>query len=176
MLTCKQRNDANTQQVDVACAKLLKSEVSDGIIAPSYSAEALEILKKKKGGKYIILQGNPDHVPLEIEMRELHGCTFAQKRNTALFTAETHCTNIVTKDAAGATDAISSDVIRDMVLASIALKYTQSNSVGYAKDGQMVGIGAGQQSRVDCVKLAGRKVSAFYVPLHLHFMRILLTH
>ena len=126
----------------------------------------MEILKKKKGGKYIILKGNPDHEPLEIEMRELHGCTFAQKRNTALFTAETHCTNIVTKDAAGAADAISSDVIRDMVLASIALKYTQSNSVGYAKDGQMVGIGAGQQSRVDCVKLAGRKVATWYMRQH----------
>ena len=128
---------AISDTVDVALAKILKSEVSDGIIAPDYEPEALAILQKKKGGKYIILKGNPDHVPLEVEMRELHGCTFAQKRNTALFTAETHCVDVVTKDAAGAADVIPSDAVRDMVLASIALKYTQSNSVGYAKDGQV---------------------------------------
>ncbi len=147
--------------VDEATALILKKEVSDGIIAPGYTAEAIEILKKKKGGKFIILEATKDYDPGEIEYREVYGMTFSQKRNDKIISKE-HMKEVVTADKDVVTDA----VVRDMIVASICIKYTQSNSVGFAKDGMMVGVGAGQQSRVDCVKLAGRKVDTWYIRQH----------
>jgi len=146
--------------VDEATAKILKREVSDGIIAPGYTPEALAMLKAKKGGSYIVLEATKDYDPGEMEYREVYGMTFSQKRNQVIITKE-HMGDVVTsrKD-------LSDDAIRDMIVASICIKYTQSNSVGFAKDGMMVGVGAGQQSRVDCVKLAGRKVATWYLRQH----------
>lgn len=151
---------ALSDKVDVATANILKVEVCDGIIAPSFEPEAFEILKNKKKGSFIILQGNPDFKMPEMEFRELHGMVLAQKHNNFLFTKE-NLKNIVTK-----TKDLSENAIIDLILASICIKYTQSNSVGYALDGQMVGVGAGQQSRVDCVKLAARKVTTWYLRQH----------
>lgn len=151
---------ALSDKVDEATAIIMKSEVSDGIIAPDYDEKALEILKAKKGGGYIILKANLDYVPPDVEYREVYGVAFAQKRNDAKFTRDS-MKQVVTK-----IDKISDDVVRDMILANITLKYTQSNSVGYAMNGQMLGVGAGQQSRVDCVKLAGGKVETWYLRQH----------
>jgi phosphoribosylaminoimidazolecarboxamide formyltransferase / IMP cyclohydrolase len=146
--------------VDADTALFLKKEVSDGIVAPGYTDEAMQILKSKKGGNFIILEATPNYDPGEIEYREVYGMTFSQKRNTVLIGKE-QMQNVVT-DKKDLSDA----AIRDLVLASICIKYTQSNSVGFAKDGMMVGVGAGQQSRVDCVKLAGRKVATWYLRQH----------
>jgi phosphoribosylaminoimidazolecarboxamide formyltransferase/IMP cyclohydrolase len=145
--------------IDVATAKVFKAEVCDGIIAPGFEPEALEILKAKKKGGFIILQADESFIAPLIEFREVYGVTFSQRRNDALFTPD-HLKKVV------AGGVLSEEAKRDMVLASIAIKYTQSNSVGYAKNGQMIGVGAGQQSRVDCVKLAGRKVSVWYLRQH----------
>lgn len=151
---------AVSETVDVALARILKFEVSDGIIAPDYEPEALEILKGKKGGRFLVLKGDPTlELPKE-EWRELHGACLQQKRNDALFTAN-HLENVVTEKK-----NLPEGAVRDLILASICLKYTQSNSVGFALDGQMVGVGAGQQSRVDCVKLASRKLSLWYLRQH----------
>jgi phosphoribosylaminoimidazolecarboxamide formyltransferase/IMP cyclohydrolase len=144
--------------VDVATAKVFKVEVCDGIIAPGFEPEALEILKAKKKGGFIILQADESYIAPLLEFREVYGVTFSQRRNDALFTPA-HLQKVV----AG---KLPEEAIRDLVLASIAIKYTQSNSVGYAKNGQMIGVGAGQQSRVDCVKLAGRKVAVWYLRQH----------
>jgi len=149
--------------VDEDTALILKKEVSDGIVAPGYSPEALEILKSKKGGKFIVLEAKADFKPDAVEYREVYGMTFCQKRNDVVITKEHMTKNVVTK---GGLSALSEDAIRDMIVASICVKYTQSNSVGFAKDGMMVGVGAGQQSRVDCVKLAGRKVTTWYLRQH----------
>jgi len=140
---------------------ILKKEVSDGIVAPGYSPEALEILKSKKGGKFIVLEAKADFKPDSVEYREVYGMTFCQKRNDVVITKDHMTKNVVTK---GGLSALGEDAIRDMIVASICVKYTQSNSVGFAKDGMMVGVGAGQQSRVDCVKLAGRKVTTPSAP------------
>jgi phosphoribosylaminoimidazolecarboxamide formyltransferase/IMP cyclohydrolase len=123
----------------------------------------LEILKAKKGGKFIVLEANADFVPDDVEYREVYGMTFAQKRNDVIITSEHMTKNVVTK---GGVASLTDAAIRDMIVASICVKYTQSNSVGFAKDGMMVGVGAGQQSRVDCVKLAGRKVCTWYLRQH----------
>lgn len=147
--------------VDEATALILKKEVSDGIIAKGYTEEALVILRAKRGGKYIILEANEGYDPGELEYREVYGMTFSQKRNDVII-GKGDMTNVVTKEQGAVTD----DVVRDMIVASICVKYTQSNSVGFAKDGMMVGVGAGQQSRVDCVKLAGRKVRTWYLRQH----------
>ena len=147
--------------VDEGTAKYLKKEVSDGIVAPGYTPEALEILKAKKGGKFIILQATPDYHAGEVEYREVYGMTFSQKRNDIVLTKD-HMTNKVVTSKSSLDDA----AVRDLIVASICIKYTQSNSVGFAKNGMMVGVGAGQQSRVDCVKLAGRKVSTWYLRQH----------
>lgn len=152
---------AVSDEVDEATAKILKKEVSDGIIAPSYTSEALEILKTKKGGKFIILQATKDYDPGAIEYREVYGMTFSQKRNDIVITKD-HMKEVVTASK----EVVTDEVVRDMIVASICIKYTQSNSVGFAKDGMMVGVGAGQQSRVDCVKLAGRKVSTWFLRQH----------
>jgi len=148
--------------VDEKTAMILKREVSDGIIAKGYTEEALEILKKKKGGKYLILEATENYDPGEMEYREVYGMAFAQKRNDVRITKEDMTKKIATSNK----DAVTPDVVRDMIVASICIKYTQSNSVGFAKDGMMVGVGAGQQSRVDCVKLAGRKVKTWYLRQH----------
>jgi len=152
---------AVSDTVDEATALILKKEVSDGIIAPGYTPEALEILKSKKGGKFIILEAINGFTPGEIEYREVYGMVFSQKRNDTIITSE-HMKKVVTSSK----DAVSVDAVRDMILSCITTKYTQSNSVGFARDGMMVGVGAGQQSRVDCVKLAGKKMKTWYLRQH----------
>jgi phosphoribosylaminoimidazolecarboxamide formyltransferase / IMP cyclohydrolase len=147
--------------VDEATALVLKSEVSDGIIAPGFEEKALEILKAKKSGNYVVLKADEAFQPPQQEFREVYGCVFEQRRNDVKITPDLF-KNVVTKGA----KELSPEAVRDLVLASITIKYTQSNSVGYALDGQMIGIGAGQQSRVDCVKLAGQKVEVWYLRQH----------
>jgi len=139
----------------------MKIEVCDGIIAPGFEPEALEILKAKKKGAFIILEADPSFVAPLVEYREVYGAAFSQRRNDVLITADS-----LDKVICGDANGLSKDAQRDLVLASIAIKYTQSNSVGYAKNGQMIGVGAGQQSRVDCVKLAGRKVAVWWMRQH----------
>jgi len=151
--------------VDEPTAKILKVEVSDGIVAPGYTPEALDILKKKKGGKFIVLEATKDYVPEEREYREVYGMTFSQKRNDVLITKD-HMTNVVTQNGSSDKGGISDSAVRDMIVSSICIKYTQSNSVGFAKNGMMVGVGAGQQSRVDCVKLASKKVHTWFLRQH----------
>jgi len=151
---------AVSEVVDVSTAQLLKIEVSDGIIAAGYEPEALAILKAKKGGKYIVLQADPAFEAPEMEERTVFGAKFKQRRALEPVSAET-LSRVVT-----AKKELSDAAKRDLLVAQVAIKYTQSNSVGYAKDGQMVGVGAGQQSRVDCVKLAGRKVETWYLRQH----------
>jgi phosphoribosylaminoimidazolecarboxamide formyltransferase / IMP cyclohydrolase len=152
---------AVSDEVDEATAMILKPEVSDGIIAPSFTPEALAILKTKKSGAFIILQANKTFKAPPIEYREVYGMAFAQRRNDVAISTDS-LAKIVTKKSTAFNDAAK----RDLVIALIAIKYTQSNSVGYARDGMMVGVGAGQQSRVDCVKLAGRKVATWYLRQH----------
>jgi len=120
----------------------------------------LEILKTKKSGQYVILEANPHYTAPEVEYREVYGVVFTQRRNDILITEQT-LQNIKTQHR-----ELTADAKRDLILAQIAVKYTQSNSVGFSKNGQMLGIGAGQQSRVDCVKLAGRKVATWYLRQH----------
>merc|ERR1719265_886280 len=151
---------AISHEVDLATAKILKIEVSDGIIAPAFNDEALELLKQKKQGKFIVLKADTTFVPPEMEFRMCGGLGYWQKRNDTIF-KESHLEKIVTK-----TKDLSTEAKQDMILASIAIKYTQSNSVGYSLNGMMVGVGAGQQSRVDCVKLAGRKVATWKLRFH----------
>eukprot|EP00466_Bigelowiella_natans_P010205 jgi/Bigna1/92282/estExt_fgenesh1_pm.C_120003 len=151
---------ALSDKVDEQTAKILKREVSDGIIAPGYDEKALEILKQKKGGKYLILEGDVSYKPPTNEYREVYGLVFAQKRNDTVVTKKMF-ENVVSKNK----DYPDSAVI-DGILATICAKYTQSNSVGFSKGGQMVGVGAGQQSRVDCVKLAGSKLRIWSLRQH----------
>ena len=146
--------------VDLSTAQLLKIEVSDGIIAGGFEPAALEILRAKKGGKYIVLQADENYEPPLEEERVVFGTTFRQRRAAESVGIST-LDKVVTADK-----NLTADAKRDLLVAQIAIKYTQSNSVGYAKDGQMVGVGAGQQSRVDCVKLAGRKVETWYLRQH----------
>ena len=142
---------------DAATANVIKREVSDGVIAPGYEPEALEILKSKKKGGYTILQIDPAFVPGEIERRDVFGVVFEQGRNE-LKIDDAFFSKIVTKS----TD-IPESARRDLILALITLKYTQSNSVCYAKDGQTIGVGAGQQSRIHCTRLAGDKADKWYL-------------
>lgn len=142
---------ALSDECDEQTAQFLKREVSDGIIAPSYSKEALEILKSKRKGTYLVLQMDENFKPDEFEQKEVFGVCFEQKRNDIKLT-EDCLKNIVTKEK-----IFTQEAKRDLLVALITLKYTQSNSVCYAKDGQAVGIGAGQQSRVHCTRLAGDK-------------------
>jgi phosphoribosylaminoimidazolecarboxamide formyltransferase/IMP cyclohydrolase len=151
---------AISHEVDVATANILKIEVSDGIIAPGYSPEAEEILKAKKGGKFIVLKADASFEPPLMEYRMCGGLGFMQKRNTVLFD-NSKLQKVVTERK-----ELSEAARLDLILASIAIKYTQSNSVGYAKNGMMIGVGAGQQSRVDCVKLAARKVATWRSRFH----------
>ena len=137
---------------DVATAKLIQHEVSDGIIAPDYEPEALAILSSKKKGGYNVVKIDPDYRPDPIERKQVFGITFEQGRNELQINADTMLNNIVT-ECKELTDAQK----RDLVISLITLKYTQSNSVCYVKNGQAIGIGAGQQSRVHCTRLAGQK-------------------
>jgi phosphoribosylaminoimidazolecarboxamide formyltransferase/IMP cyclohydrolase len=151
---------ALSDPVDLPTAQLLAREVSDGVIAPGYAAEALEVLKQKKGGKYVILQIDPNYTPPEMESREVFGITFEQRRHDRTVTRQ-DLTNIVT-----ANKDLPESALRDMMLAWIVLKYTQSNSVCYALDGQVIGVGAGQQSRVHCTRLAGLKADLWWLRQH----------
>ena len=138
-------------------ARLLKKEVSDGVIAPGFTEEALEILRQKKKGNYNVVQIDPDYVPEEIEHKQVFGITFEQGRNNIKID-ESLLTNIISENK-----NLPESAKRDLMIALIALKYTQSNSVAYAKDGQCIGIGAGQQSRVHCVRLAGNKADNWWL-------------
>lgn len=142
---------------DKDTAKLIRREVSDGIIAPGYDDEALEILKEKKKGNYCILQIDPGYVPEKIERKQVFGVTFEQGRNDFEINKEL-LSNIVTKNK-----DLPEDAANDMMLALITLKYTQSNSVCYAKNGQAIGVGAGQQSRIHCTRLAGSKADNWFL-------------
>lgn len=146
--------------VDVPTAELIRVEVSDGIIAPGYEREALAILKKKKGGQYRILQIDPDYAPAATEQRQLFGVQLAQQRNDFIPDAAFfHPIVTARKD-------LPASARRDLMVATIALKYTQSNSVCLARDSQVIGIGAGQQSRIHCVRLACAKADNWYLRLH----------
>jgi phosphoribosylaminoimidazolecarboxamide formyltransferase/IMP cyclohydrolase len=151
---------ALSDPVDLPTAQIIAREVSDGIIAPAYEPEALEILRKKKGGKYTILQIDPDYTPPTIENRQVYGLTFSQRRND-LQIDESLLTNIVSqrKD-------LPDSAKRDLIIATLALKYTQSNSVCYALNGQVIGLGAGQQSRIHCTRLAGDKADTWWLRQH----------
>ncbi len=142
---------------DADTARLIKREVSDGVIAPGYTDEALEILKQKKNGNYNVIQIDPDYVPEQIERKDVFGITFEQGRNELEIT-EDFFSNVVTENK-----VITDQAKIDLAIAMITLKYTQSNSVCYVKDGQAIGIGAGQQSRIHCTRLAGQKADNWWL-------------
>ena len=142
---------------DVSTAKMLQREVSDGIIAPDYTPEALEILKSKRKGTYNIIKIDPNYVPAEIERKQVFGVTFEQGRNNLKINKEL-LANIVTDNK-----NIPDDKKNDLLISLITLKYTQSNSVCYVKNGQAIGIGAGQQSRIHCTRLAGNKADIWWL-------------
>lgn len=151
---------ALSDKCDVTTAKLLKREVSDGIIAPDYEPEALEILKSKRKGGYNIVKINPDYIPAEKERKQVYGITFEQGRNNFRID-EGLLGNIVTENK-----NLPDDAKRDLIISLITLKYTQSNSVCYAYDGQAIGVGAGQQSRIHCTRLAGTKADTWFLRQH----------
>ena len=142
---------------DKATALLLQREVSDGIIAPDYTDEALEILKSKRKGTYNVVKMNTEYVPAAIEHKQVYGITFEQGRNDLKIDADM-LKNIVTENK-----TLTEEAKRDLIIALITLKYTQSNSVCYDKDGQAIGVGAGQQSRIHCTRLAGNKADIWYL-------------
>ena len=151
---------ALSDECDAQTASFLAREVSDGIIAPSYSDEALKILKTKRKGTYLVLQMDSSYKPAALEQKEVFGVTFEQQRNDIKIT-EDCLTDIPTKNK-----YMTPEAKRDLLIALITLKYTQSNSVCYAKDGQAIGIGAGQQSRVHCTRLAGNKADVWHLRQH----------
>ena len=151
---------ALSDTVDVPTARLLRREVSDGVIAPAYEAEALNLLKAKKGGRYTILKIDPAYEPPETETREVFGVTFEQRRNDVV-PSEEHLNTVVTHRT-----ELSDDARRDMLVGLVTLKYTQSNSVCLVKDGQVIGNGAGQQSRIHCTRLASDKADMWYLRQH----------
>ncbi len=148
---------ALSDECDKATALLIKKEVSDGVIAPSYSDEALEILKAKKNGNYNVIKIDENYVPEEIEHKQVFGITFEQGRNN-LDINEELLSEIVTDNK-----TLTAEQKRDLLISLIVLKYTQSNSVCYVKDGQAIGIGAGQQSRIHCTRLAGNKADIWWL-------------
>ena len=137
---------------DLATAKLIQHEVSDGIIAPGYDADALEVLKSKKKGNYNIVAIDPDYIPAPLERRTVFGVTFEQGRQDLEISVDTMLQNFVTENK-----TVTDVQKRDLIMSLIVLKYTQSNSVCYVQDGQTIGVGAGQQSRIHCTRLAGQK-------------------
>lgn len=146
--------------VDLPTAQIISKEVSDGVIAPGYSPEALEILKKKKGGKYCVLQIDPNYNPDSVETRQVYGISLQQKRNDAVINPSTF------KEIVSENKDINEQALIDLTVATIALKYTQSNSVCYAKNGMVIGLGAGQQSRIHCTRLAGEKADNWWLRQH----------
>ena len=151
---------ALSEVCDKETAKLIAREVSDGVIAPGYTEEALEILKGKRKGTYNVIQIDESYTPAPIEHKDCYGITFEQGRNE-LKIDEEMLQNIVTENK-----TLSEEAKRDLVISLITLKYTQSNSVCYAKDGQAIGIGAGQQSRIHCTRLAGNKADIWWLRQH----------
>ncbi|CCE64114.1 hypothetical protein TPHA_0G02760 [Tetrapisispora phaffii CBS 4417] len=146
--------------VDVATAKIISTEVSDGVIAPGYEPEALEILKKKKGGKYCVLQIDPNYEADLMETRSVYGVNLQQKRNDAIINKSSF------KEIVSANRELTDQGVIDLTVATISLKYTQSNSVCYAKNGMVIGLGAGQQSRIHCTRLAGDKADNWWLRHH----------
>ena len=142
---------------DADTASIIKREVSDGVIAPGFTDEAMEILRQKKSGKYVVIQIDPDYVPAPLEHKEVFGVTFEQGRQELPINDEMFA-NIVTKNK-----ELPKEALIDMKVAMITLKYTQSNSVCFVKDGQAIGVGAGQQSRVHCTRLAGQKADNWWL-------------
>ena len=145
---------------DATTAKLIKREVSDGVIAPGYTDEALDILRQKRNGSYNVVKIDPDYIPDVTERKQVFGITFEQGRNNFKISPEL-LTNIVTENS-----DLPESAVRDLVIALITLKYTQSNSVCYAVDGQAIGVGAGQQSRIHCTRLAGTKADTWFLRQH----------
>lgn len=152
---------------DLATALLIKREVSDGVIAPDYTPEALEILRAKRKGTYVILKMRTDYRPASIERKQVFGVTFEQGRNEIDLTSDSLFENIPTENR-----NFTPEAKRDLMIALITLKYTQSNSVCYAKDGQAIGIGAGQQSRIHCTRLAGGKADLWWLRQHPRVMAL----
>ena len=152
---------------DKATALLIKREVSDGVIAPDYTEEALEILRSKRKGTYVILKMDTNYRPAPIERKQVYGVTFEQGRNEIDLTSNTLFENIPTQSK-----DFTEEAMRDLKIALITLKYTQSNSVCYTKDGQAIGIGAGQQSRIHCTRLAGNKADIWWLRQHPKVMNL----
>jgi len=151
---------ALSDTVDMSAARLLRREVSHGIIAPGYDKEALTVLNKKFGGRYIVIEIDSDYQPRELETREVFGITFEQKRNSLPMSFDM-LQKVVTRER-----ELPDSAKRDLLVALVALKYTQSNSVCLALDGQVIGIGAGQQSRIHCTRLAASKADTWYLRQH----------
>lgn len=151
---------ALSDECDIVTARLIAREVSDGIIAPGYLPEALEILKNKRKGSYNIVKIDPSYTPEELETKQVYGVTFQQGRNNFKINEEL-LSNLVTENK-----VLPSSAKRDLIIALITLKYTQSNSVCYAADGQAIGVGAGQQSRIHCTRLAGNKADIWHLRQH----------
>ena len=152
---------ALSDSCDLATALLIKREVSDGVIAPNYTEEALEILREKRKGTYNVLQIDTTYTPAPMERKQVYGITFEQLRNEVNLNDDNLFANIPTKN-----QIFPAEAIRDLKIALITLKYTQSNSVCYVKDGQAIGIGAGQQSRIHCTRLAGNKADIWWLRQH----------
>lgn len=152
---------ALSDECDASVARLLKREVSDGVIAPSYTEEALAILRQKRKGTYNVIQIDPAYRPNPIERKQVFGITFEQGRNEIDLSQDSLFGNIPTKNK-----TFTAEAKRDLKIALITLKYTQSNSVCYVKDGQAIGIGAGQQSRIHCTRLAGNKADTWWLRQH----------
>jgi phosphoribosylaminoimidazolecarboxamide formyltransferase/IMP cyclohydrolase len=151
---------AFSDRVDSSAAELLSREVSDGCIAPGYDDDALAVLRKKRGGRYLVLSMDPSWEPPATERRQICGVWLEQARNTVV-PGPNLCRNVVTRRK-----DIPAEAVRDLVVATVALKYTQSNSVAFARNGQAIGIGAGQQSRVHCTRLAGSKADLWWLRQH----------
>ena len=151
---------------DKETAYLIHREVSDGVIAPGYSSEALDILKSKRKGTYNIIQIDPTYQPIPFECKDVYGITFEQGRN------EIKISSSILSEMPTKNKYIPAEAQRDLIIALITLKYTQSNSVCYAKDGQAIGIGAGQQSRIHCTRLAGNKADIWYLRQHPKVMNL----
>ncbi|KAG8854862.1 Bifunctional purine biosynthesis protein ade10 [Tulasnella sp. 330] len=145
---------------DLATARIISREVSDGLIAPGFSSEALEVLKKKKGGKYCVLEMDPKYLPGKVETRQVYGVSMQQNRNDAKISALLF-ENVVTQNK-----NLPKEALTDLIVATLALKYTQSNSVAYALNGSIIGLGAGQQSRIHCTRLAGAKADNWWLRHH----------
>ena len=156
-----------SRKVDLSTASLIKKNVSDGVIAPDYDEKALRLLRTKKNGNYIILKADPKYKAPKIEFREVNGVVFSQKRNTKKIKKEYFLKKIVTKNM-----NFTKESSRDLLIASIAIKYTQSNAIVFALDGQTIGIGAGQQSRLGCIKLAGHKAKTWFLRQHPKIMNL----